>query len=430
MTVRIPSEDEIRWLTTRAVAEIIPMDHFVRALQSGKPLRLKMGFDPSAPDLTLGHAVGLRKLRQLQDLGHTVVVIVGDWTARIGDPSGRSKTRPMLTVEQVNENAETYLKQFFKIVYRERTEIRRQTEWFDAFTLTEVVQLAGKFTVAQMMERDDFAQRYKQGHPIGVHEFLYPLLQAYDSVAVKADVEFGGTDQKFNLHVGRELQPMFGQPAQAIFLVPLLVGTDGRDKMSKSVGNYIALEEPPNEMFGKVMSIPDHLIVDYFEYLTDVPDEEVAAIRESIEKRTANPMDHKLRLGREIVSQFHSPQAAEAAQAEFQRVFSERREPTQVEEIGWDSLPFVDTVITIGVSAEEVRSLDAPIKLATLLLQMGMVGSVSDARRLVKQGAVEIDGKVVTGVTGRVVRGSIIRIGKHRFLRVVGSNEKTGAKDD
>ncbi len=399
---RIPSEDELRRITTRAVAEIIPRDQFVAALQSGKPLRLKMGFDPSAPDLTLGHAVGLRKLRQFQDFGHTVVVIVGDWTARIGDPSGRSKTRPMLTVEQVNENAETYLKQFFKIVDRDRTEIRPQSEWFDAFKLTEVVQLAGKFTVAQMMERDDFAQRYKQGHPIGVHEFLYPLLQAYDSVAVNADVEFGGTDQKFNLHVGRELQPMFGQPAQAIFLVPLLVGTDGHDKMSKSVGNYIALEEPPNEMFGKVMSIPDHLIVDYFDFLTDVPDEDVAVIRQSIEKRTQNPMEHKLHLAREIVTQFHSPEAAGAAQAEFTRVFSAGEQPADVAE--W-RLSFASDPMTVDI--------------VDLLASSGLAASRAEARRLVTQGAVEADGTRVTELQWPARPGTIIRAGKHRFLRLV-----------
>ncbi len=405
MTVRIPTDAEIHRLTNRAVAEIIPRNAFVHALQSAKPLRLKMGFDPSAPDLTLGHAVGLRKLRQLQDLGHIVVVIVGDWTARIGDPSGRSRTRPMLTVDEVNENAETYLRQFFKIVDREHTEIRRQTEWFDAFTLTDVVQLAGKFTVAQMMERDDFSQRWQKGHPIGVHEFLYPLLQAYDSVAVKADVEFGGTDQKFNLHVGRELQPMFGQPAQAIFLVPLLVGTDGKDKMSKSVGNYIALEEPPSEMFGKVMSIPDHLIVDYFEFLTDIPDEEVASIRDSLANRSQNPRDHKLRLAHEIVAQFHSPDAAETAQAEFQRVFSAGEQPKEVPE---HALEFTADPMTVDM----IR----------LLTSSGLAPSRSEARRLLTQGAVEADGARVTDVLWPVRPGAIIRAGKHRFLRLTHSS--------
>ncbi|RLC56964.1 MAG: tyrosine--tRNA ligase, partial [Chloroflexi bacterium] len=274
---RIPSAAELDWLTRRAVAEIIPHDDFVKAIKSGKALRLKMGFDPSAPDLTIGHAVGLRKLRQLQELGHTVVIIVGDWTAQIGDPSGQSKTRPMLTAEQVNANAETYLRQFFKIVDRERTEVRRQSEWFGDFGLAEVVRLAAKFTVAQIRERADFAERYQRQQPIGVHELLYPLLQGYDSVAVEADVEFGGTDQKFNLLVGRELQVAAGQKAQSVFTVPLLVGTDGEVKMGKSVGNYVAVDDAPNEMYGKLMSIPDHLIGDYFEYLTDVPDKDVAA---------------------------------------------------------------------------------------------------------------------------------------------------------
>ncbi|HSP56659.1 MAG TPA: tyrosine--tRNA ligase, partial [Dehalococcoidia bacterium] len=304
--------------------------------------------------------------------------------------------------DQVNENADTYLKQFFKIVHREHTEIRRQTEWFDAFTLTDVVQLAGKFTVAQMMERDDFSQRWKQGHPIGVHEFLYPLLQAYDSVAVNADVEFGGTDQKFNLHVGRELQPLFGQPAQAIFLVPLLVGTDGKDKMSKSVGNYIALEDPPNEMFGKVMSIPDHLIVDYFDYLTDVPDEEVAAVRDSLANRTQNPMDHKLRLAREIVAQFHSPDAADTAQTEFQRVFSAGEQPDDVPEY---ALEFTADPMTVDM--------------IDLLTSSGLAVSRSEARRSITQGAVEVDGVRVTDLHWPVRPGSIVRAGKHRFLRLV-----------
>ena len=263
-----------------------------------------MGFDPSAPDLTLGHAVGLRKLRQLQDLGHTIVVIVGDWTARIGDPSGQSKTRPMLTAEQVKANAETYLRQFSKIVDRELTEIRWQSEWFDEFTLADVVSLAAKFTVAQMLERGDFAERFEGQKPIGIHELFYPLLQAYDSVAVQADVEFGGTDQTFNLHGRARASAGVRAEAAAVFTVPLLVGTDGV-KMSKSQGNYVALEDPPHEMYGKLMSITDPLVGDYFELLTDVPDDEVAAIRDSVEKRAANPMEAKKRLAREITAQFH-----------------------------------------------------------------------------------------------------------------------------
>jgi len=399
---RIPSNEELRWITTRAVAEIIPREEFVAALRSGRALRLKMGFDPSAPDLTLGHAVGLRKLRQLQDLGHSIVVIVGDWTARIGDPSGQSKTRPMLTAEEVKVNAETYLRQFSKVVDRELTEVRWQSEWFDEFTLTTVISLAAKFTVAQMLERGDFAERFKEQKPIGIHELFYPLLQAYDSVAVQADVEFGGTDQTFNLLVGRELQPEFGQRPQSVFTVPLLVGTDGV-KMSKSQGNYIALNDPPHDMYGKVMSITDALVAEYFELLTDVPDEELAAIREAVEKGGAGARDAKMRLAREIVSQFHSKSAAEAAEAEFRRVFSQRETPEEASE-----LPLAFN----GAATVEVDLADA-------LVNAGAAESKSEMRRLLSQGAVEVDGEQVKTARVTVRKDTVIRIGKHRFVRVV-----------
>src|SRR3990172_3724838 len=310
----IPTDDELNRITTRAVAEIIPQREFVDGLRSGRPLRLKMGFDPTKPIITLGWAVGLRKLRQLQDLGHTVVVIIGDWTARIGDPSGQSQTRPMLSEEEVKANSDAILRQFYKVLDSDRTEIRRQSEWFDTFSLADVVRLAALFTASQMLQRDDFAQRFSEHRPIGLHEFVYPLLQAYDSVAVEADVEFGGTDQKFNNLVGRELQRMLGQKAgpagqgQAVFLVPLLVGLDGKHKMSQSLGNYIAINEPPQEMYGKLMSIPDSLIMDYFELLTDVPESELFRIRQSLDQGSLNPMDTKMRLAWEIVSQFHSPE--------------------------------------------------------------------------------------------------------------------------
>jgi tyrosyl-tRNA synthetase len=401
-SARVPSDEELQWITERAVAEIIPREEFVAALKSGRALRLKMGFDPSAPDLTLGHAVGLRKLRQLQDLGHTVVVIVGDWTARIGDPSGQSKTRPMLTAEQVRENAETYLRQFSKIVDRELTEIRWQSEWFDEFTLTTVVSLAAKFTVAQMLERGDFKERFEGQKPIGIHELFYPLLQAYDSVAVQADVEFGGTDQTFNLMVGRQLQPEFGQKPQAVFTVPLLVGTDGV-KMSKSQGNYVALEEPPNEMYGKLMSITDPLVGDYFELVTDVADEEIAAIREVVDKGGAGARDAKMQLAREIVSQYHGEEAAQAAEAEFRRVFSGRESPEETHEFG---------VSFNGASSVE-------IDLTKVLLESGVASSKSEVRRLITQGAIEADGERVDEPLCRVNKDATIRVGKHRFLRIV-----------
>src|SRR3990172_7865219 len=285
----VPDDETLRRITSRAVAEIVPQMEFLDGFRSGRRLRLKMGFDPTKPVITLGWAVGLRKLRQLQDLGHTVVVIIGDWTARIGDPSGQSQTRSMLTAEEVQANSEAILRQFYKVLDESRTEIRRQSESFDGFTLTDVVRLAARVTVAQVLERDDFAQRFAAHKPIGLHELLYPLLQAYDSVAVEADVEFGGTDQKFNNLMGRELQRMLGQKAgpagegQAVFLVPLLVGLDGKQKMSQSLGNYIAIDDPPHDMYGKLMSIPDTLILHYFYLLTHLPDDELVYIRESLE---------------------------------------------------------------------------------------------------------------------------------------------------
>jgi tyrosyl-tRNA synthetase len=401
--VRIPSEAELNWLTRRAVAEIVPEAELVKALKSGKHLRIKMGFDPTKPVITLGWAVGLRKLRQFQDLGHTIVVIIGDWTARIGDPSLKSETRPMLSEEEVMQNSEAILDQFFRVLDRERTEIRRQTTWFDKFSLTDVVRLSARFTLAQMLERDDFSNRYQARLPIGVHELLYPLLQGYDSVAIESDVEFGGTDQKFNILVGRELQRGVGQPGvagngQAVLLVPLLIGLDGQKKMSQSLGNFIGINEPPSEMYGKLMSIPDSLIGHYFELLTDVPDEELDAVRESIEKRMANPMEHKKRLAREIVGYFHSREAAQAAEDAFVRTFSKREEP------------------------EAAREIPAPangeFKLAAFLAQNGLAASTSEANRLIDAGAVEVNGQKATRKTDGLKPGDTIRVGKHRFARI------------
>lgn len=381
----------------RGVAEIIPEDEFRRKLASGRRLRLKQGFDPSRPDLHLGHAVGLRKLRQLQELGHEVVVIVGDWTAQIGDPSGQSATRPMLSAEEVRANAQTYLEQFFLVVDRERTSVRWQSEWYGRFGLADVIRLTSRFTVAQMLQREDFARRFDAGNPISVTELLYPLLQAYDSVAIQADVEFGGTDQKFNCLVGRELQRSVGQEPQCVFLVPILVGTDGAQKMSKSLDNYIALNEPPQEMFGKVMSIPDTLLPSYFELLTDVPMEEVESFR-------GNPMDLKKRLAREIVAQFHGPAAAEAAQSEFERVFQRRELPSAMPDY--------------PLGAGE-RRLDYSAFL-DLLTAAGLAASKSEARRLVAQGGVLVDGaRVAPGTQALTLRaGMVLRRGRH-FVRLV-----------
>jgi tyrosyl-tRNA synthetase len=393
-TARVPSDAEIDHLTTRAVAQIVPREEFIALLKAGRPLRLKMGFDPSAPDLTLGHAVGLRKLRAFQELGHTVVVIVGDWTARIGDPSGQSATRPMLSPEQVAENAETYLRQFFKIVDRERTEIRPQSEWFDDFTLETIIRLAARFTVAQMLQREDFGARYREGQPLGVHELLYPIMQAYDSVAVEADVEFGGTDQTFNLLVGRELQKEMGQKPQCIFTVPLLVGADGQ-KMSKSVGNYIALEEAPDEIFGKIMALPDSVLTDYLTLVTDIPDEELESVAVHLRKGRINPMEVKMRLGREVVAYLYNEEAARAAEAEFIRIFRHRENPATVPEL----------------------RLIGPQDLLDTLQAAGTVPSRSVGKRLIAQGAIDVNDQQVKENV-QLSDGDVLRIGKRFFLRV------------
>ena len=388
---------ETKWLLKRGVAETIVEDELVRLLEAGKPLRLKQGFDPSCPDIHLGHVVGLRKLRQLQERGHQVVLIVGDWTAQIGDPSGASATRPMLSPDEVQTNAKTYMEQFFKVVDKDKTEVRWQSEWFAKFGLEEVIKLTSKFTVAQFLAREDFGQRYSSGRPIAITELLYPLLQAYDSVAIEADVEFGGTDQKFNCLVGRELQQMVGQRPQQVFLVPLLVGTDGTQKMSKSLGNYVGVDEPPNEIYGKAMSIPDTLIIDYLELVTDVPDEEIAAFREQMADQSLNPMNVKKRLAYEIVAQFHGAPAAREAEDHFARVVQKGEVPEDV--------VILNTSIGLGVT------------LTAELTRAGLTKSRSEARRLLSQGAIEIDGETVTEdmEVARIKQGSIIKVGKRRF---------------
>ena len=402
--VLIPADTAL--ITRRGVSRIISEDAFVAMLQRGRPLRLKMGFDPSRPDIHLGHVVGLRKLRQLQDLGHQVILIVGDWTAQIGDPSGRSATRSMLSHAEVLDNAESYMRQFFKVVDRDRTQVEWQSQWFGDFTLANVIELTSRFTVAQFLERDDFARRFADHQPIAITELLYPLLQAYDSVAIEADVEFGGTDQMFNLLVGRELQEMMGQTPQQCFLMPILVGTDGVQKMSKSLGNYIALEESPQEMYGKVMSLPDSLILQYYEYLTDVPNADLAAMGQAMESDSANPMDFKKGLARSITATFHDTAAASGAETQFEQVVQRRDLP--------DDIP-------------ECRLADvAELSINQLLVRTELVASASEARRLVGQGAVEIihsSGDRVAVPAGdptpELSPGDVIRAGRRRFVRLV-----------
>ncbi|MCY3544564.1 MAG: tyrosine--tRNA ligase [Chloroflexi bacterium] len=393
----------MRRVLKRGVHDIIVESEFVERLQGGRPLRLKMGFDPSATDIHLGHAVGLRKLRQLQDLGHKVVLIVGDWTAQIGDPSGRSATRPMLTAEQVRENAATYMAQFFKIVDRDRTETRWQSEWFGEFSLTDVIGLTSRFTVAQFLARDDFANRFKANQPIAITELLYPLLQAYDSVAIESDVEFGGTDQMFNLLVGRDLQGMVGQTPQQCFLMPLLPGTDGVQKMSKSLGNYIGIDEPPDEIYGKTMSLPDDQILPYSEYLTDIAEDEISEMRTALDAGSVNPMELKKRLARELVAQFHDADAATNAEHNFERTVQGGQMPDDMPEF---ALPTPDAL--------------AGMRLSRLLVDAGLANSAGEARRLISQGAVQIDGERVSEDTASVLTvGSVLRVGRRRYVRVV-----------
>ncbi|MBI4493955.1 MAG: tyrosine--tRNA ligase [Chloroflexi bacterium] len=395
---RSPLDPE--FLLRRGVAEIIPEAELRAALESGLALRLKEGFDPSAPDIHLGHAVGLRKLRQFQRLGHKVVLIVGDWTAQIGDPSSRTATRRMLARDEVLANAETYMQQFFQLVDRERTEVAWQSGWFGKFGLADVIQLTSRFTVAQMLQREDFARRFAEQRPIAVTELLYPLLQAYDSVAIRADVEFGGMDQKFNILVGRELQQMADQRPQQVFLTRLLVGLDGVQKMSKSLGNYIGITEPAETMYGKVMRLSDAALMDYFELLTDVPDAELRALQRELEAGTLNAMDAKMRLAREIVAQFHSHQAALAAEETFVREHRQRLVPTEAP-------PF------------HLAS-PGPWEIVDLLVQAGLAPSRSEGKRLVTEGGVELDGHKITNPRERVTvqEGQILRRGRVHKVRI------------
>jgi tyrosyl-tRNA synthetase len=398
-------EAELNYLLKRGVAEIIVEDEMAQLLRAGKKLRLKEGFDPSFPDIHLGHMVALRKLRQFQERGHQIVLIVADWTAQIGDPSGMSATRPMLTMEQVKANAETYMQQFFTIVDKEKTEIRWQSEWFGKFDLSDIIKLTSKFTVAQFLARDDFSARYKAEKPIAITELLYPLLQAYDSVAIEADVEFGGTDQKFNFLVGRELQSMMGQRPQQCFMVPLLVGTDGTHKMSKSLGNYIGVAEAPEQIYGKVMSVPDDLVLNYFELLTDVPDKELKEFKEGLEKQKLNPMNLKKRLAREIIAQLYDNKAANEAEGHFEKTVQNKEMPDEIAEC--------------RLSFKELCQAGNDIDVSRLLVAAGLAKSRSEANRLISQGAVSSDGNKITTNVYPIKNGCILKVGKRRFAKII-----------
>jgi tyrosyl-tRNA synthetase len=384
----------------RGADELIVETELIDKLARGKPLRIKEGFDPTRPDLHLGHTVQFNKLRQLQDLGHHVIFLVGDFTGMIGDPTGRNLTRPPLTADELTANAKTYTDQAFLILDRDKTEVAFNSKWLTALGADGMIRLAAKYTVARMLERDDFAKRYRDGQPIAVHEFLYPLAQGYDSVALKADVELGGTDQKFNLLVGRELQRHYGQEPQCILTLPLLEGLDGVNKMSKSLDNYVGITEPPEEMFGKLMSISDPLMWRYYELLSFRPQEEIAALQRAC-REGRNPREAKVLLAQEVVARFHGRQAAERALAEFEARFKQGALPETMPEL-------------------TLHSAGAGLPIAQLAKQAGVVESTSEALRLIAQRGLKLNGEVVSDKSLVVPSGAtvVVQAGKRKFARV------------
>ncbi|NLK01450.1 MAG: tyrosine--tRNA ligase [Clostridia bacterium] len=392
----------------QGTAEIVPEEDLAQKIKksilSGKPLRVKLGLDPTAPDIHLGHTVVLHKLRQFQDLGHQVILIIGDFTGRVGDPSGRSKTRKPLTESEIRENARTYQEQIFHVLDSDKTELVYNSQWLAPLSFAEIIQLSAKYTVARMLERDDFHKRYINEEPISIHEFFYPLMQGYDSIAIEADVELGGTDQKFNLLIGRTLQREYGQEPQVAVTVPILEGLDGKQKMSKSLGNYIGITDTPKDMYGKTMSIPDNLIVRYFELVTKMPADEVMKIEEGLTREQLHPRDVKMRLAREIVTTYYDEKTAVGAEEEFKQIFRLGKLPHEIPEFSIDS----DLL-------EEGK-----IWLPKLLQLANLVSSTSEARRLIKQGAVRVDGQKVESQDTEIniIDGQVIRVGKRRFLRL------------
>jgi len=372
-----------------------------RAIETGIPLRIKAGFDPTAPDLHLGHTVLIQKMRHFQDLGHRVMFLIGDFTGLIGDPSGKSETRPPLTPQQVQENARTYREQIFRILDPEKTEVVLNSVWMQEMKSIDMIRLCAKHTVARMLERDDFKKRFQARKPIGIHEFIYPLIQGYDSVAIKADIELGGTDQTFNLLVGRHIQKEYGQEPQVVLTMPLLEGLDGIQKMSKSLDNYIGITEPPQDMFGKLMSISDDLMFRYFELLSSLELEEIKGLKDGIAGGRLHPKDVKMRLAQELVKRFHGTMAAEVAKADFEAQFSRGEIPDDIPEF-------------------RLSPGEKTIYLPRVLKEAGLVESTSEARRLIKQGAVSIDGEnVQSDEIGIQWPQAVVKVGKRRFLRVI-----------
>lgn len=401
-------EEQLAYLR-KGAAEIIPENDLraklEKSVKTGKPLRVKLGVDPTAPDIHLGHTVVIRKLRAFQELGHTVIFLIGDFTGLIGDPSGNSATRPQLSREEINANAETYKRQIFKLLDPDKTELRFNSEWMDKLGSDGFIRLASHVTVKQILERDDFAKRLNEEKPVALHELLYPLTQAYDSVALEADVELGGTDQKFNLLMGRNLQREYKQEAQVAMIMPLLVGTDGVQKMSKSLGNYIGINEPPSEIFGKVMSISDELMWRYYELLTDLPTREIEALQISVTSGGRHPRDVKVDLAKRIVSDFHPVADAQKAEDEFNRIFRNKEAPAEIEE----------RIVAYG--DRELRH---------LLVELGLASSNAEARELIKGGGVSLDGERCNLQTRYQIRidpgkpGHNIKVGKRRFVHVRG----------
>lgn len=392
----------------RGAAEIVPetalRDKLTRAIKEKRPLKVKLGLDPSAPDIHIGHTVVLHKLRQFQELGHVVQLIIGDFTGRIGDPSGRSETRKPLTEAEIEANAETYKDQIFKILDPDRTEVHYNSTWLSSLTFADVLKLASKTTVARMLERDDFEKRYRENQAIGLHEFFYPLMQGYDSVSLECDVELGGTDQKFNLLMGRQLQREYGQEEQIAMMLPLLEGLDGEKKMSKSLGNYIGIDEEPQEMYGKAMSIPDELMLRYYELVTDMSIEDLETLRRQLDEGTLHPRDAKMRLAKTFVRMYHGEEAAEAAERHFTTVFQKQALP--------DDMP------VIGVDQAMLEN--GKIWVVKLLTHLDLVPSNGEARRMIQQGAVKINEEKIDKVNAdvEVEDGMIVQVGRRRFARV------------